>query len=323
MKKKIALLLIIGLLSIVADGYAQQSAIAKFPEKTINVVVPWPAGGRSDAYARALAPLLEEKLNVPVIVSNHAGAAGAMGARAVLKAGADGYTLLSVGGGTMSFKVTRTPPVDAEKFEPIGNYVYEAYFVAVRNDSPFKTYQDLINFAKQNPGKVKCGTAGIATDGDLYIRELADMAGVRINVIPYAGDAPLTVDLLGGHVDAAMTVIPSIFGQLEAKQFRLLASGYAQPHPDFPGVPTFKSLGYDLVGDYWSVFAAPEGTPPEILDKLEQALKYAVENPKFKEFVRRLHSEAMWWDRHKSKKVMQETIKRDIARAQKFGLASK
>jgi len=304
-------------------GSDQEEAINvdDFPNRTITIVVPWPAGGRSDTYARGLAPLLEEELGVPVIVSNHPGASSVMGARAVLNAGSDGYTLLSLSSGSNAYKITREPPLDVDRFRIVCSYVYEPYYHVVKADSQFQSWQDLIDHAKENPGDIKFGTGGVGIDDDLIIREIMDRVGVEFTLVPYWGDAPVIVDVLAGELDAGYGVMSPIYPHLEAGNLKLIAIGSAERNPDFPDVPTFNELGFDLVWEYFGTIAAPEGTPDEVLDILSDAFEKAVNSPEFQDMMNGLKTNGEFWDREKAQAEFDKAAEWQMEFARKHGLS--
>jgi tripartite-type tricarboxylate transporter receptor subunit TctC len=198
--------------------------------------------------------------------------------------------------------------------------VHQPYFIVVNSNSPFQTLDDLVAYAKENPGVTTFGDTGVAVDDDLYIREMMDQLGIEMNLIPYPGDSPLITEILAGELDAGICVITGLKAHVDSGAFRLLAVGSEERHPDYADVPTLKELGVDLVADYFGMLAAPEGTPEEVLDILDEAFGKAINDPRFQQMMNDLNSSGVYWDRHKTKEVMDFTIERDVERATKFGL---
>ncbi len=264
-----------------ASNSASEPAAPKtdFPTKTIEWVLPFNPGGTSDTSARVIAGVVSKYLpnNPEVIIVHKPGANATVGVETVHKAEPDGYTIGTTNSGPMNLQpqLGKTS-YDPNEFEPILKYMNIPRFFILRADVPWNTLEEVIAFAKENPGKFKVGDAGGGADSTaLGLRRLADLAGVELNIIPYNGGGPATTALLGGHVDALLTS-PANMDPNEIKLLFTFASERTASNPD---VPTLSELGFDVAVNEFYGLLAPQGTPKEIVQILHDAFKQALEDP--------------------------------------------
>ncbi|OZI31554.1 ABC transporter substrate-binding protein [Bordetella genomosp. 10] len=275
-----SILPLVGLMAGILPAVA--SAQADYPSKPITIIVPYAPGGTTDVMARALATSLSRQLKQSVIVENKPGVAGAMGVVEMKSAKPDGYMLTMTPVG-----IFRQPYVQPVPYDPIRDVTYIAAFltydfaVTVKADSPFKTVKELVDYAKKHPNEVDYSTPGRYTGNQVVLAMLAKNQGVDFNHIPYKGDSDATNALLGGHVKAAV-VTNSILPHFKSGSVRLLALAGEARNPDFPGVPTLKELGYDVVVPSPLGIAGPAKLPAPIVEKLDLAVKAALEDPDVK-----------------------------------------
>jgi tripartite-type tricarboxylate transporter receptor subunit TctC len=256
-------------------------AWADYPERPVTLIIAFGPGGATDLTARALAKALEKRLGQPVIPMNKPGAGAAVAVSAIATAKPDGYSV-----GTTLSAPALTPHTmdvvyDVDSFDYIilnGKYLYG---VAVRSDSPFKTLKDLVEYAKQNPGKVKYSTSGPATPNNLAMRLLGKVAGVQWDNVSFKSGADAGTAALGGHVDATSVNPVDVVSFIEAGRMRLLASLSDARWKWVPDVPTAKEQGYNVEMSGWMGFGAPKGVPKPILEKLREAFKEASRDPEF------------------------------------------
>lgn len=273
------------LLGAAASPWAQAQA---WPAKPIRIVVNFPPGGAADQLARAIAQPLQESLGQPVTVENRGGAGGNLGADAVAKSAADGYSLLFASGGTVSVNPHIYPkmPFDATKdIVPVAAAARVLVFLVVRADSPVKDFAGLVADLKANPGRRTYGSPGNGSSPHLAGEMMKSMAGVFSVHIPYRGAAPALTDLLGGQLDYLFD--PGIaVPHIRVGRLRLLAVGSPSRSPLFPDVPTVAEAG--LKGfDADTVFGlyAPGGTPAAVVSRLNAEVNRILGTPAMRERV--------------------------------------
>jgi tripartite-type tricarboxylate transporter receptor subunit TctC len=264
-------------------------AAAQYPNKPVRLIVPFPPGGAAELGARIFTQPLSQQLGHPILIETRPGAEGIIASEAVKKSDADGYTLYYGTATGMSFapaakKVAPYDPVN--DFTPISMVGIFGFFVFSHASLPVNNINELIAYARANPGKLSYGTPGNGTSphiaGEVYSRE----AGVKLNHIPYKGAGPALKDLLGGVTDSVFD--PGVgLPQVKAGKLRLIAIAGPQRHPDFPDVPTLEENGIKGVdgGPYFG-FYAPNGTPRAIVDRLNAEVQKVMQEPAVRERFR-------------------------------------
>lgn len=251
-----------------------------FPSKPVTLIVPWPAGGSTDIVMRAIAESASKALGQPVVVDNKAGGSGTVGpATMAASAKPDGYTIAQIPITVFRLPLMQNTPWDALKdFTYIVHLTGYTFGVTTKADSPFKTFQDVIEFAKKNPGKVTYATPGAGTSLHIGMEQIAAKAGVKFTQVPFKGGAETNAAVLGGHtmLQADST---GWKGLVEAGQLRLLTIWTAQRSKNWPSVPTLKELGYPFVFDSPFGVAGPRGMDPKVVARLHDAFKKATEDP--------------------------------------------
>ena len=268
-------------------GLAATGALAQaWPSKPVTMIVPFPPGGSTDMIARAVLPTLQSKTGTTFIVDNRAGAGGAIGAAAVKNAKPDGYTVLvsSLGPFVIGPHLLKNSGYDPTKdFDYVTVAVQAPNILAVRADSPYKTFADVIGFIKANPEKMTFASAGNGTSDHLTAELFWQEIGTKGTHIPYKGGAPALTDLLGGQVDATFMNINTGMPHVKAGKLRALAITSSKRSPLLPDVPTMEELGYKGVTVYsWQAFAVPKGTPPDVKAKLRDAIVAGLNDPNVK-----------------------------------------
>ena len=257
-----------------------------WPAKPVSLVVPFPPGGSTDMIARTLGPKLQEKLGGSFIVNNQAGAGGTVGATAVKRSPADGYTLLvtSLGPLVIGPHLIKGVAYDATKdFDYLTIAVQAPNVLTVPANSPHKTLADVMAFLKANPGKMSFASAGNGTSDHLTAELFWQETKTTGLHIPYKGGAPAMSDLLGGQVDATFMNINTGLPNIKAGKLRALAITSHTRSPLLPDVPTLAELGFKGVTVYsWQAFAAPRGLPADIKAKLHEALVAGLADPVIK-----------------------------------------
>ncbi|MEH2516313.1 tripartite-type tricarboxylate transporter receptor subunit TctC [Bradyrhizobium sp. AZCC 1610] len=276
---------VIALCMLSALAVSGPSAVAdNYPSRPITLVVPFPAGGASDAVTRILAEKLGEALGGTIVVENKGGAGGNIGTHSVARAVPDGYTLLLSSSGPLAVNKTLTPnlPYDPETdFEPI-SLISTMPNVLVVNPKkiPASNVQEFIDFAKAQPEQVMYSSIGNGSSQHLAGVLFERRTGTRLRHIPYRAAGPLAMDLLSGDVPASFQLIPNIASQLQAGELRPLAVTSKQRSKALPNVPTIAEAGIpDLDSFAWFGLLVPKGTPKPIVDRLHKEVVRIMSDP--------------------------------------------
>ena len=246
-----------------------------FPKRAVTIVVPFAAGGGGDILARMAAPRLEAKWGVPVVVENKPGAGGNIGAVAVARATPDGYTLLLAGSPQFAVNVTlfKNLPYDpVHDFIPLAMAAATPFVLVVNPKVPATTVAEFIAYAKAQPQPLNYATAGFGVPHHLYMELLKSMTGVNLTPVPYRGSAPALSDVVAGHIPAMFVDLGPGLGQMQAGAVRSLGSSLAKRLEALPDVPAINDTlpGFDVAS--WQMYAAPAGTPRDIVAKLNADL---------------------------------------------------
>jgi tripartite-type tricarboxylate transporter receptor subunit TctC len=256
-----------------------------FPSKPLKIVVPFGAGGVADLTARAVAQKLSESLGQSVIVDNKPSAGGIVAGDLVAKAEPDGHTLLLMSNGTaVSTGLFKSLPFDAQKdFAPISTLgTFDIALVALEGGK-FKTAQELIAFAKANPGKLNVGTINIGSTQNLSAELIKSAGGLDFQVVPFKGTPDVISALRGGTVDAAVEILGPMMGQINAKAVRALAVLGEKRASKLPDVPTLREAGISgATASSWNALAAPAKTPRDVIARLNKAVQDALNAPDLK-----------------------------------------
>ncbi|MGE4422396.1 MAG: tripartite tricarboxylate transporter substrate binding protein [Pseudodesulfovibrio sp.] len=274
MRKFVMMCVVALLVAAVAPAYAE------YPEKAIQVVVPWKPGGGSDISARIITDQMKDLLPEPLIVSNIDGAAGLNGALQVFKARPDGYTVLWEHPGNL----TVAPMVTKAKFrwtdfEPVGIAAKGSTALIVRGDSPFKTAKEALDAIKASPGKYRWALALNAVSHFTFLNISHATGGLKAMFIPANGDKGRIVSLLGDNSDITTVGFASVQPYLKSGDLRVLAMVNTERSPFAPEIPTLKEMGINASYDFLYSIFAPKGTPKEDIEILSEAFKKALEKP--------------------------------------------
>lgn len=263
------------------------SQVKDYPNKPVRVVVPLAAGSGGDAFARYFAEKVSAILGQPFLVENIPGASGVIGAVAVKKAPADGYTILQGSTAVISTNpvTTKDLPYDPVKdFKPVSGLVRGMSVFIVAENSGVRNVADLVAAAKKAKAPLNVGTFSPAYQ--LAQEYFASLAGVKFNNVPYKGGGVVVTDVIGGQLDFAVTDLSGAAPLIKSGKVRALAVSGDARHPDFPNVPTVREGGYpDYVIYTWASFYVRSETPDELVTKLSDALQKALATPEAKEFA--------------------------------------
>jgi len=292
-----------------------------FPERPITLICPWPAGGGTDVAMRTLAEAMSKQLGQRVIVENKAGASGTIGpAYMAQNAKPDGYTLSQ-----MAISVFRMPYLQKVNYDPLTDFTWiigitgYTFGVVVRADSPWKTWQEFIAYAKANPGKVTYATPGTGTSLHITMEEIAQRDGIQWVQVPFKGNADATAALLGGHVMASAD--STGWGeQIDAGKLRMLVSWGETRTRRWPNVPTLKELGYGIVSNSPYGIAGPKGMDPKIVRILHDAIRKAIDDPNYIKTIERLDQERWYLNSEDYAKYAREIYPTQKAAMERLGL---
>ena len=281
---------------LVASVIVAAQAQGGYPNRVVTLIVPYPAGGTADLLCRFAADKAGSNLAQQVVVENRSGGAGGrVGTEAVLRAPPDGYTLLCAA--QLTFSVTHLlftkASFDTRALEPVSVLATYPLILIARADLPFNDLQELVAYARANPGKINYGHQGKGQTGHL-LGELMMLKGkFRMTEIPYRGSAPAINDLLAGNIDLVPDYLLANKSNIDAGKLRLIATGSRERLREYPGVPTMAETLPGVFADTWMAVAAPPGTPAEIAKKVSQAIGQGFREPELRARIRALEADPL------------------------------
>ena len=278
MMKRMFCVLVV-LVAFIAAAPAQS---ATFPEKEVQIIIPWAPGGATDLIFRALAASTEKYLGQAVVIDNKAGGGGAVGYVEGMKAKPDGYTLVTAVTPLTILPHQVKTAFTYKDFEPIINVVQDPVMFLVRSDAPWKDVKEFLEQTKKNPGMISVGNSGAGGGVHLIALAFEKARGVKFNHIPFSGGGPSVTALLGGHINAVSVSPPEGISQVQAGKLRIIALFSETRFDIFPNIPTCKEQGVNFAMGQWRGLAAPKGTPPAVIQKLHDAFKKGMEDAGFK-----------------------------------------
>ena len=302
--------------------FALSAQAQSFPTKPVTLIVPWPAGGSTDIYFRKLGEVAARHLGQPLVIDNKPGGSGMNGPATMAKtARPDGYTISQ-----LAISAYRMPHMQKVDWDPISDFTYiiglagYTFGVVVRADSPFQTFQDLLTYARANPGKLSYATPGTGTSLHLAMEEVAAKAGVQFLHIPFKGYADGAIALMGGHV---MVQVDSTgwAKQVDAGAQRLLAT-LGDKRTRW-GAPTVKELGVDTVSNSPFGLVGPKGMPREVVKVLHDAFKKSLDDPEYLKVLAQLDQPAWYMSSEDYARWAVDMLKAERATIERVGLLLK
>jgi tripartite-type tricarboxylate transporter receptor subunit TctC len=268
-----------------------------FPTRPVTLIVPWPAGGSTDIGMRALASATEKHLGQPIVIENRPGAAGTLGpSNMAANARPDGYTVAQ-----LPITVFRIPFIQKTTFDPAKDFTYVIHVtgytfgVVVKADAPWKTFQELLDYAKANPGKLNYGTPGAGSSLHITMEQIAKLKGIKWTQVPFKGVADSMNALLGGHIDVTADST-GWAGAVDGGQARLLVTWGANRTRNWPNVPTLREVGIDMVSNSPFGIGGPKGIDPAVVKILHDAFRKGMEEQSYKDSMAKLDQEAYYLD---------------------------
>jgi len=289
MKKAFWVLMMSLIGGLIGAGICVEPAAAQgYPTKAVQLIVPWPAGGRTDINARMFAIYAPKYLGQPMPVVNKAGGGSVIGGAYVAKAAPDGYTLLAITPGTSIFPpLFKKSPYGPYDFDAIGQIGSSTMAIASNPSKPWKNVQDLMKYAKKHPGEVTYACVGLKAPQLGFLR-WADKAGLKFKHVPVENDAKAVEAGLGGHVDVIMTSsVATIISQVKGNKLIPLMVFSEKRDQGLASTPTARELGYDVVASPFTGIAGPKGVEKPVLAKLRQVFKQVMEDKEFIETLKK------------------------------------
>jgi tripartite-type tricarboxylate transporter receptor subunit TctC len=310
-----------------AAGLAGASPLTRaqqaFPSRPIRYICPWPAGGSTDAVMRALAESASRALGQQVVVENKPGAGGTLGANELVSARPDGYTLAQ-----LPQSVFRLPHMQKVAFNTLTDFTWIAcltgytFGMVVLAESPIRSIADLVAWAKARPGEFTYGSTGTGTSPHLAIEEFAQRAGIKLNHIPFKGNAENMQAVLGGHVMAASDAT-GWAPHVESGRLRLLATYGSQRTRRWPQVPTLDELGYKTVSDSPFGVCGPKGMDAAVVQTIHDAFRKTLDDPAVRASFDRYDQTVIYKNTADYTRFARETFEAERATIERLGLARK
>lgn len=275
-------LLVFAILSLVVTPHL---FAAGYPDRAITLVIPWPAGGATDMLGRMLASEVEKNLGQQVVVVNKTGGGGAIGHTFGAQAKPDGYTITLATTEASTVHLLGVSPFSYRDFDPLLLIATGAAGFSVLTGSPYKTFKDLVDDAKKRPEQIKISSIAAGGIWNLCAVGISKKAGIKLNILPYAGGGPAVVAALGGHVDGACVGFAETLSHARDGKMRYLGVTSGKRLPTYLDAPTFTEQGIPIeLGAWWGI-CVPKGTPKDIQGKIHEAFKKAIHGEQVKDMM--------------------------------------
>jgi len=299
------------------------AAAQAYPARPIKYICPWPAGGSTDVVMRSLAEAAGRHLGQAIIVENRPGAGGTLGALDLVNAKPDGYTVAQLPHG-----VFRLPHMQKVAFDTLKDFTWIAcltgytFGLVVQAESPFKTIKDLVDYARLNPGKLSYGSTGVGTSPHLAVEEFAQRADIKLNHIPFKGNAENMQALMGGHIASASDATG--WGpHVESGKLRLLATYGSKRTKRWPQTPTLDELGYQTVSDSPFGVCGPKGMEPAVTRAIHDAFRKAIAEPSVLAIFDKYDQSVIYMNTEQYTKFARESFAAERATIERLGMLNK
>jgi tripartite-type tricarboxylate transporter receptor subunit TctC len=309
------------LLAAALIGFASIAQAQQFPNRPVTLIVPWPAGGGTDIGMRALAAATEKHLGQSIVIENRPGAGGTIGpANMAANAKPDGYTISQ-----LPITVFRMPFIQKTSFDPAKDFTYIIHLtgytfgVVVKADAPWKTFQELLDDAKANPGKINYGTPGAGTSLHITMEQIAKQKGIKWTQVPFKGQADSMNALLGGHIHVQADST-GWAGAVNGGQARLLVTWGAARTKNWPNVPTLKEAGVDMISNSPFGIGGPKGMDPAVVKILHDAFQKGMQEPIYRDAMAKLDQEDFYFSTADYEKYATQQIKEQKELVEALGL---
>ena len=301
------------------------SADDKFPSKAIKILVGFPPGGAIDLIMRGVALEASKKLGQPLMIENRSGASGALAYTALKNSAPDGYTIAPV-----TITAFRAPVLEDVSFDPLQDFQYLAgitdipFGVVVKDDSPFKTWKDLLAWGRANPTQMMYGAAaGLGNTSHLFVEEVASKENLKWTPIPFRGTTDCIQALLGGQIVFTVDTIAGTAALVKGGKLRILAVATDSRLPSWPQSPTMRELGSSIsVNNLWGM-AGPKGLDPQVAATLEAAFKFAMEQPSVISLLQGVEQKPLYTDAKSFRAFAEKSVKEQKEVLTKYGFAKK
>jgi len=274
--------------AMLATGAAAQN----FPTKPVTLIVPWPAGGTTDIALRTLAEASQKHLGQPIVIENKPGASGLLGpSEMAANAKPDGYTMSQ-----LALPVFRLPFMSKTSYDPAKDFTFiihlsgNTFGIVTKGDSQWKSFDELLAYAKANPGKVKYGTPGAGTTQHITMEQIAKIKGIKWTHVPFKGGAETNAAVMGGHVDIAADST-GWAGLVNSGEMRLLVTWGVTRSKSWPNVPNLRESGIDLISNSPFGIGGPKGMDPKVVKILHDALKKGMDDPAYQAVLAKFDQE--------------------------------
>ena len=297
----------------------------KFPSKAIKVLVGFPPGGAIDLIMRGVALEASKKLGQPLMIENRSGASGALAYTALKNSVPDGYTIAPV-----TITAFRAPVLEDVSFDPLQDFQYLAgitdipFGVVVKDDSPFKTWKDLLAWGRANPTQMMYGAAaGLGNTSHLFVEEVASKENLKWTPIPFRGTTDCIQALLGGQIVFTVDTIAGTAALVKGGKLRILAVATDSRLPSWPQIPTMRELGSSIsVNNLWGM-VGPKGLDPQVAATLEAAFKFAMEQPSVISLLQGVEQKPLYTDAKSFRAFAEKSVKEQKEVLTKYGFAKK
>ena len=282
----------------------------QYPTKPVNIYIGMAAGGAQDPSIRAIAGAAEKYLGQPFVIANKGGGQGSVAYGLIAKEKPDGYHLVGTStAGLLYVPHIRKVAYTIDDFVPILTFAKAPPTgLLVKADSPWKTLKEFVEYAKKNPGTINYGTSGIGGPPHLAMEYIAKQDGVKWTHVPFKGSSEAFMALLGGHIEAQSGGVMEVADYVKTGKVRVLGLHEDKRTKGLPDIPTFRELGYNFVAELYYLLAAPKGTPPAAVKKLEEAFHKGMDDPKFIKVTKDIEIEIVYRSSEDTKEIPERSL---------------